>query len=110
MIQKQQHHQESCAANSSRSYQGISQLPAGNPPEAAVVVVSPEQEEAAAAAASEEPVEQEEPDDVPELEAQGEDDSSDEEEEQGPRQSARIAGGIIKPSGYAMAMRIAKSK
>jgi hypothetical protein len=62
-----------------------------------------------------EPREQEEHDDVPELEAQGNDESSDEEEEDeeeesAPRRSARIAGGVHKPSRYAMATRIAKSK
>jgi len=52
---------------------------------------------------------------VPELEAQGNDESSDEEEEDeeeeaAPRRSARIAGGVLKPSRYTMATQIAKSK
>jgi hypothetical protein len=85
---------------------------ADNQPEATTVAIAPEQDEGVAAAASEESQEQEEPEDVPELEAQKADDSSDEEddeEETAPRRSARIAGGILKPSRYAMATRIAKS-
>jgi hypothetical protein len=60
----------------------------------------------------EEQAKEEAEEDVPELEALGEDDSSDDddEEEVVPRQSARIAGGILKPDRYAMATRIAKSK
>ncbi len=51
---------------------------------------------------------------MPELEVQGNDESSDEEEkkeeeEQGSRQSAGIAGDILKPSRYVMVMRITKS-
>jgi len=52
---------------------------------------------------------------VPKLEAQGNDESydeeeEDEEEEAAPRRSARIAGGVLKPSSYTMATWIAKSK
>jgi hypothetical protein len=57
--------------------------------------------------AIEKSVEEQVEEEVPELEAQDDNDSSD-EEEAGPRQSARIAGGILKPSRYAMATRIVK--
>lgn len=85
---------------------------ADNLPEAAAVAGTPGQEELVEEAAPEEHVEQDGDDDSPELDVQGDDDSSDkeEEEEEGPRWSARIAGDILKPSRYAMVIRIAKSK
>jgi hypothetical protein len=85
---------------------------ADNLPEAAAVAGPPGQEELVEEAAPEEHVEQDGDDDSPELDVQGDDDSSDkeEEEEKGPSWSVRIAGDILKPSRYAVVIRIAKSK
>jgi hypothetical protein len=83
----------------------VADAQADNPPDATAAVASPEVEEVVATEKSaEEQVEEE----VPELDVQDDDDSSD-EEETGPRWIARIAGGILKPSRYAMATRILKS-